>query len=352
MNILFAALLILLVALAATAVALLLQLRERPSLSPEQLPRPASPEALDAAERRLAERFAELDRSSAQRDKNQRDELGRHLGENAKRLSDSLRDLYTRLEAVGSLKGSFDRLDEGVKRFNAILSNVKVRGTWAEVQLETLLEDILAPGQFARNVKPNPRSSKIVEFALALPGQEEGKTVWVPIDSKFPLEDYERLLAAENPATAEAERRNLANRLKTFAGQVAEYVTPPYTTPFAILFLPTDGLYLEVSRDASLLEEMRRRRLMLAGPQTLAALLNALSLGFQSLAIQRNAAKAWDLLAKAKRHLADYLGECDKLDKALDNAQKAADQARSRIDLLGRTLRTVELPEERASSDA
>lgn len=341
-------------------IALLVALVRRRGLTAEALPRPASPEALEAAERRIAElvtqQLAALELKASQQAKAQREELGGALRsrfeESSRQLNDHLREVRSRMEAMGELRGSFERLSAGVARFNALLANVKARGTWGEVQLDKLLEDLLVPGQFARNVKPNPRSQKIVEFALALPGQEEGKTVWLPIDSKFPVEDYERLLAAADEASAEAARKALAERVRTFATQVAQYVTPPHTTDFAVLFVPTDGLYLEVSRDPAALDDLRRKHVLLAGPQTLAALLNALQMGFRTLAVQRQATKAWGLLEKAKRNVEDFLDHCDTVDKKLDEAHKALELARGRVDQLSRNLRSVTLPEEEATTDA
>lgn len=340
--------------LLGAAVAMLVALLRRRGLSADELPRPASPEALADTERRIAEQvtrqLAALELKAAEQAKAQRDELGGTLRsrfeENARLLDGHLREVRARIEAMGEMRASFERLGAGVARFNALLANVKARGTWGEVQLDKLLEDMLVPGQFGRNVKPNPRSAKIVEFALALPGQEEGKTVWLPIDSKFPVEDYERLLAATDEASAEAARRALHERLRLFATQVKEYITPPHTTDFAVLFLPTDGLYLETASDPSTMDDLRRKHIMLAGPQTLAALLNALQMGFRTLAVQKQAAKAWDLLVKAKRNVEEFLNHCDTIDKKLDDAHKAVDDARGRVSQLSRNLRSVTLPEE------
>lgn len=346
--------------LLCAAVALLVALLRRRAFVPEELPRSASPEALEAVERRLAEQMthqlAALELKESQRAKEQRDELGGTLRgrfeENARLLDGHLREVRARIEAMGEMKATFERLSAGVTRFNALLANVKARGTWGEMQLDKLLEDLLVPSQFARNVKPNPRGAKIVEFALALPGQEEGKTVWLPIDSKFPVEDYERLLAAADAESAESARKALADRARRFATQVAQYISPPYTTDFAVLFVPTDGLYLELARDPDLLTDLRGKHIMLAGPQSLAALLNALQMGFRTLAVQRQATKAWDLLVKAKRNVDDFLTHCDTVDKKLDEAHKALEAARGRVDQLSRNLRSVTLPEEEETTNA
>ncbi len=346
-------------ALLGAVVMLLLKLLAKPTFSAEALPPTVGPEALAEAERRLSalvtNQLTAMELKEAARDKSQRDELGNalrtRLAENARLIDQHLVEVRTKMEALGKLELSFQQLSTGVHRFNTLLANVKARGTWGEVQLEKLLEDLLVSGQFARNVKPNPRSNKIVEFALALPGQEVGKTVWLPIDSKFPVEDYERLLAATDEATAERARRALAERLKLFATQVKEYITLPYTTDFAVLFLPTEGLYLEAAQDASVLEDLRAKHILLAGPQSLAALLNALQFGFRTLAVQKQSAKAWDLLAKTKKQVECFLSYCDKIDQKLDEAHKAVEDARGRVDAIDRQLRTVTLPDDEETAN-
>ncbi len=313
-----------------------------------------SPEALAESEHRLTaqvtQQLAALELKESERSRAQREELSGTLrsrfAENAQLLDKHLLEVRAKMEALGKMDLSFQRLSAGVTRFNTLLANVKARGTWGEIQLEKLLDDLFAYGQYQRNVKPNPRSNKIVEFALALPGQEEGKTVWLPIDSKFPVEDYERLLAATDEVTAEQARRALCERIKLFATQVKEYITLPYTTDFAILFLPTDGLYLEAARDTSVLDDLRNKHILLAGPQSLAALLNALQMGFKTLEVQKNAAKVWDLLTKTKQQIEKFLAYCDKIDSKLDDARKAVDEARGRMTVLNRNLNSVSLPEE------
>ncbi len=319
-----------------------------------------SPEALAESEGRLTaqmtQQLAALEMKESERFKAQREELGGTLrsrfAENAVLLDRHLQEVRVKMDALGKMDLSFQRLSAGVTRFNTLLANVKARGTWGEVQLAKLLDDLFAFGQYQRNVKPNPRSNKIVEFALALPGQDEGKTVWLPIDSKFPVEDYERLLAATDEASAEQARRALVERIKLFATQVKEYIMVPYTTDFAILFLPTDGLYLEATRDASVLDDLRKKHILLAGPQSLAALLNALQMGFKTLEVQKNSAKVWELLTKTKQQIDKFLSFCDKIDGKLEEAHKAVDEARGRVGQLDRHLRTVALPEETENLNA
>ncbi len=317
-------------------------------------PDPVTPEALAEAERRIRESFMaqlrELELKESELARAQRSELGTTLNsrfaENMNLLQNHLKEVRSSMQQVGALNETFTKLDSGVARFNALLANVKTRGTWGEVQLQKLLEDMLVPGQFEQNVKPNPRSNKIVEFALALPGQEEGKKVWLPIDSKFPLEDYEKLLKEEDAESAERARKALMERIRTFATQVEQYISPPYTTNFAVLFLPTEGLYLEVLRDPAVVEDLRKKHILLTGPQTIAALLNALQFGFRTLAVQKQATKAWDLLTKTKKYVEEFLANCDTVEKRLDDAHTALENARKRVDQINRALRSVTLPEE------
>ena len=323
-------------------IALLLTLLRRPApLAREDLPPTLTPDALDGTERRLTEQLAQrLHYFEDKEDllaRRQREELNNALQTrfqaNSELIEKHLSEVRDRLMAMGHITEGVQRLSEGVMRFNRLLGNVKARGTWGEVQLERLLADMFVKGQYEKNVKPNPRSNKIVEFALALPGAEEGKPVWLPVDSKFPVEDYERLLA-------------LMTSLKNFAGQVAEYILPPHTTDFAIMFLPTEGLFLEAASDSNLQEELQRRKVLLAGPQTLAALFNALQMGFKTLAVQKQSAKAWALLAKTKQRLDACLSEYDAAVKKLEEAGNKVDAARDRINMLARDLRNVTIPEE------
>lgn len=341
--------------LLGAVIALLLTLLRRPMpLVREDLPPALSPESLDGAERRLgeqlAQRLTDLELKEVAIARAQREELHGALNarfkESSQLLETHLKEVRDRLLAMGHITDGVQRLGESVTRFNRLLGNVKARGTWGEVQLERILADMFIQGQYEKNVKPNPRSNKIVEFALALPGAEEGKTVWLPVDSKFPVEDYERLLAAESAEQAEVARKSLMVNLKLFATQVSEYIQPPYTTDFAIMFLPTEGLFLEASADGAFLDDLQRKHVLLAGPQTLAALFNALQMGFRTLAVQKQSAKAWDLMVKVKRRLDDCLADYDAAMKKLEEAGKKMDAARDRVTALARDLRNVTIPEE------
>ncbi|MBQ9693265.1 MAG: DNA recombination protein RmuC [Kiritimatiellae bacterium] len=355
MSTLILVLSLVIMALLGAVIMLLLKLLQRPEpLTREALPECLTPELLANSERRLLEhmtqRLTSLELKEDEISRAQRTELSTALKmrfeENARQLETHLKAVRDSLTAMGGIHDGMQRLGEGVQRFNTLLANVKMRGAWGEMLLERLLADLFVPGQYEKNVKPNPRSQKVVEFALVLPGQEDGKKLWLPIDSKFPLEDYERLLAATDEAMAAECRKTLLNRVKTFASQVAEYVVPPYTTDFAILFLPTEGLFLEVAGDVTLQADLRRKHIILAGPQTLAALFNALQMGFRTLAVQKQSAKAWDLLIKAKKHIDDYLKDCDAVADKIEAAAKKLAEARTRAGALERSLRSVTIPEE------
>lgn len=346
---------VLLIALLCAVIVLQVQLLRRPApMQQADLPPALAPEALESAELRLMEHFTQRFTSFELKEdviaRAQRDELQRALKtrfeEGARQMETHLKAVRDTLQSIGSINEGVQRLGDSVHRFNTLLANVKARGTWGEVQLERILSDMFVPGQYERNVKPIPRSQKIVEFALALPGTEEGKKVWLPIDSKFPVEDYERMLAADSAEAAEAARKALIANIKKFATSVAEYVAPPHTTDFAILFVPTEGLFLEAARDEALQEDLRRKHILLTGPQTIAALLNALQMGFRTLAVQKQSAKAWDLLIKTKKRLDDYLSDCESVARKLEESGAKLTAARSRIELLAKDLRTVTVPEE------
>ncbi|MBR5588496.1 MAG: DNA recombination protein RmuC [Kiritimatiellae bacterium] len=348
-------LLVVIAVLMGIAVALLYKLLQRPSpLTRDELPATLDPRSLAETERRLAEqlaqRFTQLEVKEDVIARAQREELAgafkSRSEENARLLETHLREVRESLKAMGGVNDGIQRLGEGVRRFNALLSNVKTRGVWGEVQLERLLSELFVAGQFEKNVKPNPRSNKIVEFALKLPGAEEGKSIWLPIDSKFPLDAYDGVQAAMDATSLESAKRALADRVKLFSTQVAQYITPPYTTDFAIMFVPVESIFLEVAADAALQDELRRKQIVFAGPQTMAVILNALQMGFKTLAVQRQSSKVWELLTKAKKDIDEYLSDCDAVAKKLDEAAGKVSSARHRIDMLSKHLRSVTIPDE------
>ena len=258
------------------------------------------------------------------------------------RLGASFRQVSERLEQVHQGLGEMRTLASGVGDLKRVLSNVKVRGTWGEVQLGGLLEQVLSPDQYGRNIATREGSSERVEFAIKLPGPEgrEGETVWLPLDAKFPQEDYLRLVdASERGDTTGVEQasRDLETAIKNAARDIHDkYLDPPHTTDFGILFLPTEGLYAEVLRRPGLADALQRDcRVLVAGPTTLWALLNSLQMGFRTLAIERRSSEVWTLLGAVKTHVGRF-GEL------LAAVQKKLQEATNKMDAVSRQSRTIE----------
>lgn len=274
-----------------------------------------------------------------------------------KRLGESFKLVSERLEAVHKGLGDMQQLASGVGDLKRVLSNVKVRGTWAEVQLCTLLDQVLAPDQYAKNVAVKEGSTERVEFAVRLPGpkSDPGAVVWLPIDSKFPQEDYLRLQEAADSGDAAATRTavdGLVRAVRAAAKDIHDkYVNPPQTTDFALLFLPTEGLYAEVLRQPALVEDLQQRfRVVLASPTTLFAILNSLRLGFQTLAIEQRAVEVWRVLGAVKTEFAKFSGVLEKVERQLNTASKTLSLTTTRTRALERRLRTVDqLPESDAA---
>jgi len=250
------------------------------------------------------------------------------------RLSASFKQVSDRLEMVHKGLGEMQELSNGVTDLKRVMTNVKSRGTWAEYQLANLLADVLAPDQFQQNFRPMERGGGVVEFAVRLPGKdEEGRDCpcWLPIDSKFPREDYERLVAAAeraDPAGVEECGRALEARIKQSARDIREYINPPRTTEWAVLFLPTEGLYAEVLRRPALVEQLGREyKVNVAGPTTLAAYLNALQMGFRSLAVQKKSAEIGKLLAQIKTQFGAFGDNLKAVRKKLEEATSKLDDA-------------------------
>lgn len=271
------------------------------------------------------------------------------------RLTESFRQVSERLERVHQGLGEMQQLALGVGDLKRVLTNVKTRGTWGEVQLEMLLEQILTPDQYAKNVETIPGSNARVEFALKLPGQKEGGApVWMPIDAKFPKEQYERLLEAADRADADAVAvagRELERAVRGEAKTIAEkYVSPPMTTDFAILFLPTEGLYAEVMRRPGLADELQRvNRVSIAGPSTLTALLNSLQMGFRTLALEKRSSEVWQVLGAVKTEFAKFGDVLAATKTTLERAARNIENAEVRSRQMARKLKSVEaLPAEQA----
>ncbi|MFZ6861309.1 DNA recombination protein RmuC [Undibacterium sp. Ji67W] len=267
--------------------------------------------------------------------------LEQRLGESFKLVSD-------RLEKVHQGLGEMQQLAIGVGDLKRVLTNVKTRGTWGEVQLEMVLEQMLTPDQYAKNVETIPGTGERVEFAIKLPGKDEGKVpVWMPIDAKFPKEQYERLLDAAERADAEGVAsfgKELERAIRSEAKTISEkYVSPPLTTDFAILFLPTEGLYAEVMRRPGLADDLQRTcRVSIAGPSTLSALLNSLQMGFRTLILEKRSSEVWQVLGAVKTEFSKFGDVLAATKATLEKAARNIDQAEVRTRQMTRKLKDVE----------
>ena len=273
------------------------------------------------------------------------------------RLGESFKLVSDRLEKVQKGLGEMQSLANGVGDLKKVLSNVKTRGVLGEYQLENILEQLLTNEQYEKNVKTKSDSNQFVEFAIKLPSKkEDDKIVWLPIDSKFPTENYLALQDAYetgDTAQIEAVRKDLARTIKAFAKDIHEkYVDPPYTTDFALMFLPIEGLYAEVLRDTGLFETLQREyRIVVTGPTTLSALLNSLQMGFRTLAIEKRSSEVWEVLSAVKTEFGKFGDMLDKTKKKLREASNVIDDAGTRSRAIERKLKNVqELPSSTGSS--
>jgi DNA recombination protein RmuC len=270
------------------------------------------------------------------------------------RLGESFRLVSERLEQVHRGLGEMQALAAGVGDLKRVLGNVKSRGVFGEVQLAALLEQVLLADQYAANVATRPGSSDRVDFAIRLPGRNGDSAVWLPIDAKFPIEDYERLVAAQeraDAAGAEEAGRALENRVRGESRTLREkYVEPPHTTDFAVLFLPTEGLFAEVLRRPGLAEALNRElRVVVAGPTTLAAMLNSLQMGFRTLAIEQRSSEVWQVLGAVKTEFARFGEWLGRVREQVGTVSRTLEQADTRTKQMQRKLREVEaLPAEQA----
>ena len=272
------------------------------------------------------------------------------------RLGESFKQVSERLEQVHKGLGEMQTLAAGVGDLKQVLTNVKTRGTWGEVQLGTLLAQIMNPEQYATNVACKLGCAERVEFAIRLPGQpgRDGGEVWLPIDAKFPVEDYQRMLDAQDKGDLpgmEAALRALEVRVKASAKDVqTKYLDPPRTTDFGIMFLPTEGLYAEVLRRPGLVESLQRDfRVVVTGPTTLGALLNSLQMGFRILTVEQRSSEVWQLLGAVKTQFGQFGGLLEKVHKKLDQASSTIEDAARKSRTIERSLKTVqELPRDAA----
>ena len=273
------------------------------------------------------------------------------------RLGESFKQVAERLEQVHKGLGEMQSLAQGVGDLKHLLTNVKTRGMFGEAQLASLLEQVFVPDQYATQVATRPGSKNVVDFAIKLPGKSDnGEPLWLPIDAKFPNEDYERLLDAQgraDAAAAEAAGKALEMRIRLEAKSISEkYVEPPHTTDFAILFLPTEGLYAEVLRRPGLMEVLQREhRVTLAGPTTLLAMLSSLQMGFRTLALEKRSSEVWQVLGAVKTEFSKFGDVLAKVKSQTETVLKTLDSAEVRSRAMGRALKKVEaLPDTQAQA--
>lgn len=312
----------------------------------------ASLEQLDRVRATLDQGIVRLQQSNESRLEEMRRTVDEKLhGTLEKRLGESFSLVSERLEQVHRGLGEMQSLAHGVGDLKRLMSNVKVRGTWGEVQLGSLLEQMLAPHQFAANVETRYGSGEHVEFAIRLPGRgDAGDPVWLPIDAKLHQEDYQRLLEAQDGADADGAAlagKALERAFRLAAKTIAErYLCPPATTDFAILFVPVEGLYAEILRRPGLVDGVQRDfRITVAGPTTLCALLSSLQMGFRTLAIEQRSSEVWQVLGAVKTEFEKFGGILDRAQKKIQEAGNVMDLAKTRSRAMGKTLRAVqELP--------
>jgi len=282
----------------------------------------------------------QIDKMRATVDEKLQGTLEKRLGESFKLVSD-------RLEQVHQGLGAMQQLASDVGGLQRVLTNVKTRGGWSEWQLGVLLEEMLTPEQFAKNMKTRDDTDERVEFAIKLPGDENGAPVWLPIDAKFPMEHYQRLTAAQesgDSTAVEAAMKILETQLKRCAKDICEkYINPPKTTDFALLFLPSEGLYAEAIRRVGLVQNVQRDcRVTFVGPTTLAALLNSLQMGFRTLAIQKRSSEVWNLLAAVKTEFGKFGEALSAVKEKIDQASRKIEDVDVRSRVITKKLRDVE----------
>ena len=284
---------------------------------------------------------------------NQLDEMRKTVDEKLqttleKRLAESFKQVSDRLEQVHKGLGEMQSIAAGVGDLKKVLTNVKTRGVLGEYQLENIIEQILTPDQYSKNVATKKGSQANVEFALKLPGKEPGKEVWMPIDSKFPIEDYHILLDSfekGDKTEIETAQKNLIKKIKLFAKSICEkYIDPPHTTDFGVMFLPVESLYAEVLRHPGLFETLQKKfKITVTGPTTLAALLNSLQMGFRTLAVQKRSSEVWDILKAIKSEFELFSNTLAKAHKQIDTASGTLETLRiTRTNVMQRKLKDVE----------
>ncbi len=314
----------------------------------------------DSQTRRLGAFMAEMQKSNEQKLDQMRHTVDEKLtGTLNTRLNASFQTVSQQLESVYKSLGEMQKLSSGVTEsvngLNRVLTNVKSRGTWAEVQLGNILDQTV-PGMYDTNVATNPKYNGRVEFAVRIPAADGSGHAWLPIDSKFPMEDYARLTAAAQAGDRqgmESAQKALEQRVRDEAKLVRQYISAPETTPFAVLYLATEGLYAQILGSRSgLAEKLQQQGILLAGPTTVTALLNALAMGFRTLAINRKATEVWQVLGAAKMQYEKFGDLLQKARKKVDEAGKVLDEADHRNDIIQKHLRRVETLDDPTAAEA
>lgn len=314
----------------------------------------------DSQTRRLGAFMAEMQKSNEQKLDQMRQTVDEKLtGTLNTRLNASFQTVSQQLESVYKSLGEMQKLSSGVTEsvngLNRVLTNVKSRGTWAEVQLGNILDQTV-PGMYDTNVATNPKYNGRVEFAVRIPAADGSGHAWLPIDSKFPMEDYARLTAAAQAGDRQgmgSAQKALEQRVRDEAKLVRQYISAPETTPFAVLYLATEGLYAQILGSRSgLAEKLQQQGILLAGPTTVTALLNALAMGFRTLAINRKATEVWQVLGAAKMQYEKFGDLLQKARKKVDEAGKVLDEADHRNDIIQKHLRRVETLDDPTAAEA
>ncbi len=271
------------------------------------------------------------------------DTLNQRLNASFKTVSEQLQNVY---KSLGEMKELSSGVTDKVADLNRVLTNVKARGTWAEVQLGNILDETI-PGMYDTNVKTNPKYNGQVEFAIRIPNQEDDGITYLPVDSKFPMEDYVRLVEASEAGNAELveqSRKALERRVRDEARLVRQYISTPETTPFAILYLATEGLYAEITSSKNgVVEKLQAEGVMVAGPSTITALLSSLAMGFRTMAINKKANEVWKVLGAAKTQYDKFGDLLQKAKKKVEEAGRVLEEADHRNDIIQKNLRKVEI---------
>lgn len=327
-----------------------LQLANLTTLNEQKLEntRKSTEEKLELIRKTVEDRLIYMQKDNADKLEKMRVTVDEKLqGTLEQRLGESFKIVNDRLESVYKGLGEMQNLAQGVGDLKKIFTNVKARGTWGEIELGNILEEYLTPDQYLKSAKTRPNATEFVEFAIKLPGKTDGQNVLLPVDSKFPVEDYKRLVDAEEIGDLDAindARKSLENSIKLFAKDIHDkYIETPYTTDFGIMFLPTESLYCEVIKNTVLIETLAQKyRVVVSGPNTFVALLNSLQMGFRTLAIEKRSSEVWKLLGGVKSEFEKFGDLLDKTNKKLQEISNTMERASAKTRTIQRKLKNVE----------